>query len=64
MKDQIEAVKRAKATNLFAQDIKTYGSKTAALRALDCQSTEEAIQMLSAVQTVSVFKYEGKIIIQ
>lgn len=60
----VESVKRAKATALFWQDVKTYGREADALRALDCKTREEAITMLSVVQKVSVFKRDGRIIIQ
>jgi hypothetical protein len=64
MKTQIEQVKRAKATSLYWNDVKDYGSEAHALRALDCTTRQEAIDMLTAVQTVSVFKREGRIVIQ
>ena len=62
--NEIDGVKRAKATALFWNDVKAYGNEAHALRALDCKTRKEAIEMLSAVQTVSVFKREGRIIIQ
>lgn len=60
----IESVKSAKAELLYWQDVQAYGGEGAALRALDCASREEAIHMLAAVQKVTVFKYEGKLVVQ
>lgn len=64
MNEQINEVKQAKAAKLFWNDVKVYGSEGAALRALDCRNRNEAIAMLSAGQTVSVFKREGRIVLQ
>ena len=59
----ISDVKTAKATALFWADVKTYGSQQRALRALDCQTREEAVKMLSVVQTVHVLKCMGQVIV-
>lgn len=64
MNEQINEVRTAKASKLFWDDVKVYGSEGAALRALDCRDCNEAIAMLSAVQTVSVFKRDGRIVLQ
>jgi uncharacterized ubiquitin-like protein YukD len=64
LQQTIETVKTAKATNLFLADVKTYGSQSQALRALDCQTRDEAITMLAAVQKVSVFKRDGRVVVQ
>lgn len=58
------SVRRAKATAAYWRDVKVYGSEREALKALDCNSRDEAIDMLTAVQRVSVFKCNGKVIIQ
>lgn len=60
---KIESVKRAKAHKLYWDDVKRYGSEGHALRALDCRERDEAIAMLAAVQRVSVFKYDGEIVV-
>lgn len=60
----IETVKFSKAKNLFQKDVETYGSQAAALRALDCKTVDEALSMLAEVQTVSIFKKDGKVIFQ
>ncbi|MES2367038.1 MAG: hypothetical protein V4563_14275 [Pseudomonadota bacterium] len=60
----IRAVKLAKAETLYWEDVKAYGGEGNALRALDCKDRQEAIEMLSAVQSVSIFRRDGKIIIQ
>lgn len=59
----VQEVKIAKATAMFWENVKVYGNEGNALRALDCISRDEAIQMLAVVQPVSVFKRDGKIII-
>lgn len=64
IKQAVESVKRAKATNLFLHDVKAYGSIGNALRALDCRNMEEAVNMLMLVQKVSIFKRDGKVIVQ
>ncbi len=60
----IMTVKHAKATKLFWKDVETYGSETHALRALDCKTRDEAIDMLAEVQTVKIFKQGGKVVLQ
>mgnify|MGYP003333606416 CR=1 FL=1 len=60
----IETAKTAKATALFWDDVKVYGSKAAALRALDCLNIEEAIEMLKNAVKYSVFKRDGKVVVQ
>ena len=60
----VETVKYAKASKLFWQDVETYGSESHALRALDCKNRDEAIAMLATVQTVKIFKQDGRVILQ
>lgn len=61
---QIDAVKRAKAAQMYWDDVRLYGTERQALRGLDCATREEAIQMLIAIQPVKIFKLNGKIIVQ
>lgn len=60
----VSEVKTAKATALYWHDVSAYGGERQALRALDCISRDEAIKMLSAVQSVSIFKRDGKLVVQ
>lgn len=60
----IEAVKTAKATKKFGDNVAIYGTEEHALRALDCLSRKEAIAMLAVVQSVSIFKQDGKVVVQ
>ena len=60
----VAEVKTAKAAKMFWADVKTYGGEGAALRALYCQNRIEAITMLAAVQTVSIFKRDGRVVVQ
>lgn len=61
---KIRFAKLTKATALYWSSVKTYGSESHALRALDCRSRAEAVAMLAEVQPVSVFKCAGEIIVQ
>ena len=60
----IQAVKLAKATRVYWLGVKAYGGEWQALRAYDSLNRDEAIKMLSVVQKVSVFKREGRVVIQ
>lgn len=64
IEETIRAVKIGKATALFWDNVKGYGGKEAALRALDCYTVEEAVRMLAVVQEVSIFKINGKVVVQ
>ncbi len=64
IEETIQAVKIGKATALFWDNVKRCGSKQAALRALDCVTVEEAVRMLAVVQEVSIFKINGKVVVQ
>lgn len=55
----IAVVKREKATKMFDRGVPVYGSVEAHLRSLDCETREEAIDMLAVVQTYSIFKVDG-----
>lgn len=60
----IQAVKVAKAINKLPEVIRIYGSLSQAIRAFDCIDRDELIKTLAMSQTVSVFKCDGRIIIQ
>jgi hypothetical protein len=60
----IKQVKMAKAEKSFDEGVLVYGSVEARLRSLDCKTREEAIKMLSVVQTVRVYKVNGKVVIE
>ena len=49
---------------MFWDDVKVYGSKGQALRALDCYTVEEAIEMLKEAISLSVFKINGEVVVQ
>ena len=60
----IDTVKFYKARKLFWDDVQKYGGIPQALRALDCETTDEAISMLAEVQKVSLSKINGKVTAQ
>lgn len=70
LQQTIETVKTAKATNRLHELAKTYGSIEQACSALDCRSGSVADRIEEAVLTirlgikVSVFKREGKVVVQ
>lgn len=64
LETRIAEVKTAKATENYWHAVGRYGTESHALRALDCRNRDEAIKMLAVVQTVSIFKREGKVVIQ
>lgn len=65
MLDQIIAqVKAAKAENQFDEGVAVYGTVASRLRSLDCQTREEAIQMLTKTQTVKIYKVNGKVVVE
>jgi hypothetical protein len=64
LQQRVRTVKTAKATTRFGDCVKTYGTEEHALRALDCMSQKEAIQMLALGQTVSIFKRDGRVVVE
>lgn len=62
--DKIDAVTYAAAHRKFWDSVKSYGGKREALRAYDCQTIEEAIQMLSRVIPFSIYKMNGEVIVE
>ncbi len=64
LKQAVKAVQMAKADKAFWGDVKTYGGTSPALRALDSISIEEAVEMLAVVQPFSIFKRDGKVVVQ
>ncbi len=60
----VSEVKLAKAERMFWDNVEIYGSERHALRALDCINREEAIRMLAVVQKVSIFKINGRVVVQ
>lgn len=56
---RIAEVKLEKAARMFENDVKVYGSEANALKALDCHTRHEAIQMLAVVQKYRIFKVDG-----
>jgi hypothetical protein len=60
----IKQVKRSKAEMAFDDGVKLYGSLQSRLRSLDCKDREEAIRMLTTVQSVRVYKVCGRIIVE
>lgn len=60
---EIDRVKRAKAERAFDEGVAAYGSVEARLQSLDCTSREEAIAMLAAVQAVSIYKSNERVVI-
>lgn len=70
LQQMIEQVKTAKATNWLHEIAKERGTMVAALDSLDCrfgttaERMAEAVKQLSAVVKVSIFKRDGKVVVQ
>lgn len=62
--DVIKSVKLAKAEKMFDDGVAVYGSLAARLRSLDCNTKQEAVQMLSVVQEVRIYKANGKVVVE
>lgn len=60
----ISQVKAAKAEKAFDDGVDVYGSVKSRLRSLDCKNREEAIRMLTHVQTVRIYKIDGKVVVE
>ena len=59
-----KSVKTAKAEKAIDNNVSVYGSESAALRSLDCTSKAEAVKMLAHVQTVKIYKADGKVVVE
>lgn len=64
MTDIINAVKVAKAEKAFDHNVEVSGSEAAALKSLDCTSRSEAVKMLAHVQSVKIYKVNGKVVVE
>jgi hypothetical protein len=66
----IETVKTAKATNCFHELVKEYGTLANCLNALDCRHGTTSERIAEAIATIkigvkySIFKRDGKVVIQ
>jgi len=64
MEQKIAAAKLARAAIRFDEGIEIYGSEEARLLSLDCSTREEAIEMLSHVQEVSLRVENGEYVVE
>lgn len=64
METIIKQVKQVKAEKAFDDGVMVYGSTQSCLRALDCTSREEAVRMLTHVQSVKIYKRNGKVVVE
>jgi hypothetical protein len=60
----IKQVKRSKAEKAFDDSVRVYGSLQSCLRSFDCKDRDEAIRMLTTVQSVRVYKVCGRIVVE
>jgi hypothetical protein len=60
----VKQVKASKAEKAFDENVACYGSVASCLRSLDCKNRDEAVQMLTTVQKVKIYKLNGKVVVE